>query len=280
MSTQEIVREVKNRFIAPDYQPPVLPAVALQLHELSRNPDVEIKQLVDLLETDSFLAADVMRRAHSPAFLTMGSCQTLHDAVMRLGLDNLRDIVWHVALNMRVFRSKIFAVPMEQLQKHSIVTAHMCRLVSSYTAFQSEYAFLCGLLKDVGLAAAFHVLEAYPPIEDVDEQAVLMRELEAMHAPISELICKLWDLPKDIQMVVGHHDNPKIQGYAHPLASIVCIGQLLAQNLGAAVSYAGVQFDRSTKGAIDASWETLGLNDQQQSLIAKAAAESFIKIEI
>ena len=275
-----LIREVKNQFISSDYRPPILPSVALQIHQLSRDPDVEIKALVDLIETDSFLAAEVLRKAHSPAFLTHVQCQTLQDAVMRLGLGNLRDLVWQVALNMRVFRSKLYAAPMEQLQKHSVVTAHLSRLVSSYTAFQSEYAFLCGLLKDVGLAAAFHVLDRYPPITDPAQNTALMREIEKMHGPMSELVCKLWDLPKDIQMVVGHHSNPNIQGYSHPLAAIVCIGQLLAQNLGAGVSYASVQFGHSTHEVIDASWETLGLNDQQQALIAKAAAEIYMKLEL
>ena len=276
-----LIREVKNQFISSDYRPPILPSVALQIHQLSRDPDVEIKALVELIETDSFLAAEVLRKAHSPAFLTHVQCQTLQDAVMRLGLGNLRDLVWQVALNMRVFRSKLYAAPMEQLQKHSVTTAHTCRLVSSYTAFQSEYAFLCGLLHDVGLAAAFHVLDRYPPIEDPEQRAALMREIEAMHAPTSELICKLWDLPKDIQMVVGHHHDPKIQGYDHPLASIVCIGQQIAHNLGAGVSFAGLhQFDNGDDKAIESAWQTLGISEQQQALISRAAAETFMKLEL
>src|ERR1035437_715688 len=55
-------------FGSPGYKPPILPSVALEIHDLSCRPDIDTEKLVALLERDPMLAAHVLRVANSPIF--------------------------------------------------------------------------------------------------------------------------------------------------------------------------------------------------------------------
>ena len=45
-------------------------------------------------------------------------------------------------------------------------------------------------------------------------------------------MAKMWQLPLEIQMVVGAHHQVLIEGFAHPLAATVCLANALAHERG------------------------------------------------
>ena len=103
---------VRGTFAAPSYEPPVLPVAALEVHQLAQQKDVKLEQVLATLEKDPLLAARVLKVANSPVY-SGAPLHSLYNAVMRLGMKNVASIVWQVALNMRVFRSKHYQEPME-----------------------------------------------------------------------------------------------------------------------------------------------------------------------
>ena len=64
----EVLAWLRARFGSRDYRPPVLPAVAMQVHNLTRRNDTAIADVVALVRRDPLLAADVLRRAQPAAF--------------------------------------------------------------------------------------------------------------------------------------------------------------------------------------------------------------------
>jgi HD-like signal output (HDOD) protein len=131
------VTQLRRVFSAPNYRPPLLPTVALEIHELSLRSDVGVDQLVEVLEKDAVLAAQVLRVAGSVAYGGWGQDDiSLKVAVVRLGLRSLASVVWEVAAGMRVFRSVSHAATMEQIRTHSTLCAHLCRLMASRNRLQ------------------------------------------------------------------------------------------------------------------------------------------------
>jgi HD-like signal output (HDOD) protein len=223
---EEISERLKATFLSPDYVPPLLPAAAVEVHRLSQQQDVKIEQILAVLEKDPLLAARVLKVAGSPVYSGQ-PLQSLSAAVMRLGMRHLADVVWEVALNMRVFRSKAYEAPMEAVRRHSIACAHVARAIAKLTPVPLEYAFLCGLLHDVGAAAALHLLGAGgsnlngKPLDADTLQMVLHKA----HAEASQLVAKLWQLPADVQVVLAHHHHVMVQGYVHPTAAIIALAE-------------------------------------------------------
>ncbi len=162
LEPMELRRRLLVAFGNEKFDAPILPKIALDLFELSRRLDVTIPAIVHLLEQDPILAASVLRLAQSAAFSVALPVQSLQEALVRLGLETVRDLSFQVAVSARVFRAPGYDEPMDKLMQHSTAVAHVSRIVSKRTELFGEYAFLCGLLHDAGIAASLVVLANVP----------------------------------------------------------------------------------------------------------------------
>lgn len=148
----------KAAFYAPDYQPPVLPAVALELMALARQPDVTFPKVAALLESDPVLAGQLLRLVQSPVYRRSQAVRSLEHAVSVLGLRAVSDLFLQVSLSARVFRAPAYEGPMTEVREHSAALAILSRLICCETTFSDDYAFLCGLLHDIGTAVSIILL--------------------------------------------------------------------------------------------------------------------------
>ena len=137
--------------------------------ELSRRPEVTVAEIVALLESDPLIAGRTLRIVRSPIYAGRSSIRSLRQAVIRLGLNTMRDIVLEDAMNMRVFRSEPHSAWMEQVRRHSVLTGHCARHVAKTTQACGEYAFLCGLLHDIGMAAILIAAAEHPASASRDD---------------------------------------------------------------------------------------------------------------
>jgi HD-like signal output (HDOD) protein len=226
--TERIVRVFESK----GYQPPRLPAVATELLALSNRSDVEFSAVEALLEKDAMLAGEVLSLCKSAAYDRGGHINSLREALVRIGLAKLREIVMQAALSARVFRASAYKGCMEALQRHCRVTAHLARIVSQATPLDEERAFLCGLLHDVGFAGILIVLSDTKRGEQPPKLDLLWPSIHGAHSIAGCRMVELWDLPSEIALAVTAHHNVSIDGYDHPLASIVCLAETLATELG------------------------------------------------
>jgi HD-like signal output (HDOD) protein len=193
-------------FDNPGYRPPPLPSVALELMSLSSRDDASVDRVVRLLEQDEMLAGGVMRLIGSPLYAARTRIRSLKEAVLRLGLRTVRDLVFEAALHQGVFRLAEYGETIEQIRRHSTVTAYIARIVCKHAKVDEEHAFLCGLLHDIGFAG---LLFAVSNVEAEESPALsqLWREIDVLHEQASRLVTKLWNLPVELQEFVGHHHH-------------------------------------------------------------------------
>lgn len=225
--------ELIETFNNPDYRPPPLPSVALELMTLSNRDDASIDRIVRLLEQDEMLAGGVMRLIGSPLYAGRSRIRTLKEAVVRLGVRTVRDLVFETALHQGVFGLPEYSETIEQIRRHSTVTAYVARIVCRHAKIDEEHAFLCGLLHDIGFAgllfAISHVeAEASPPL------LALWSDIDRLHEQASRIITELWKLPSEIQEVVGHHHHLHT-GDTSRVAAAINLADQLSERFGASV---------------------------------------------
>ena len=225
--------ELIETFDNPDYRPPPLPGVALELLTLSNRNDATIDRVVRLLEQDEMLAGGVMRLIGSPLYAARTRIRSLKEAVVRLGVRTVRDLVFEAALNQGVFRLAEYGETIEQIRRHSTVTAYIARIVCKNAKIDEEHAFLCGLLHDIGFAG---LLFAVSNIEADDSPPLiqLWSEIDVQHEQASRLITKLWNLPLELQELVGHHHHLHT-GETSKVAAAIHIADRLSERFGASV---------------------------------------------
>jgi putative nucleotidyltransferase with HDIG domain len=213
----------------------MLPRVALEIHDLSYQLNVDSDKLVHVLERDPMLAAHVLRVANSPIFRGRDAETSLNSAIFRLGLKNLGEVVFELALHMRVFRSAEYSDMMEQLRRHSTACANLCRMLASRAGQDPEHAFLCGLLHDIGMAAILIVLGERRKSEPTLEPSVLDGVVRQIHEDVSGMLVRLWKLPDEVAEVVAHHHGRAAVESAPVLSAVVAVADTLATRCNFAV---------------------------------------------
>ncbi len=219
-------------FESPDYRPPLLPDVALELMSLSRRAGFTVRPFLRTLEKDPLLTATTMRIAASAAYARGRPPGNLREALLRLGERTLGEIVLVAAMSQRVFRAPGYEAPMALLRQHSIATAQGARVFAEAARKDGETAFLAGLLHDAGIAAALIALTDRvrhpPPFEQV------WPIVDALHPRLTARVAVLWKLPEGVRASVARPDAPPA-GLEWLLASIA-----LGEHLAGAVSAPGL----------------------------------------
>jgi putative nucleotidyltransferase with HDIG domain len=223
--------ELKDRllsiFRSPQYKPPILPAVALELITLTRKTSASYEEVIRVVEKDPLLVANVLKLAQSPLYGGSLHAKSLPEALNRLGINTLRDMVWQVVVGLRIFRADAYASTMERLQRHSTFTAYAARIVAVHAGIEAEHAFLCGLLHDVGWSGTLiTVSESVPNPPSLETLFVVV---DKMHAEAAAAMATLWGLCPEIVDVIGHHHDADIPNYPVPaLVPVLCVAEQLA----------------------------------------------------
>ena len=269
-----LCEQLLARFEDPGYEPPLLPSVALELISLSAEPDVDAAAVVDVLERDEVLAAKVFRLVSSPLYAGRAKVQTLHEAVVRLGINLVRDAVFEASVKQQVFDRGEYRETLEQLRRHSTVTAYLSRLICRHTGSDPNYAFICGLLHDIGVAALLLAIgdaqEEAPPLASV------WRDIDLVHQQAAEIVTRIWKLPRDIYEVVAHHHHLHT-GPCAPVAHVVTLADDLSRSFGADLvgppDAHGIPMpaDQSDEFVLETCREQLGLAPDEYALVVERA---------
>jgi HD-like signal output (HDOD) protein len=262
LTPEAMITHLRQTLVSPDYKPPLLPSIALELMKLTRQPGVSVAEVRKLLERDALLAAKVLQLAQSALYSRGSPVRSLHEAISLLGLRTLGDLFLQTVLSMRVFRADGYDRPMAMLMLHSMVTAHISRLACRMTSMPDEYAFMCGLLHDAGMAAGLLIFAEQHAARSSREAPRSMREgsraavqnsqpspprgaseppsydelavaLQAVHEEASAILAEAWKLNPDIRIVLGSHHQLRAGGRVHPLAAVVCVSDWIASEAGA-----------------------------------------------
>jgi putative nucleotidyltransferase with HDIG domain len=256
----------------PTYQPPLLPTVALELLTIARRPDTTVRQIDALLAAEPVLAANLLRVANSPLYSPGGGVRTLRDAIVRLGTRTITAIFFDVWANARLFLAPGYEEPMRQVRRHSTAVAHVARLVSRHTALNDDYAYLCGLLHDIGVALGLLTMADWMPREALPEPQALCGALRDGHAEIGATLCEHWRLPPELVSVVRTHHRIEQDGRVQAGAAIVRIADNVAirQGFGMPLDHEDTAEERLARDALQLSESDVrGIEDEAKSMLAQ-----------
>lgn len=281
----DITSHIQKTFAKPGYRPPLLPQVALEVMQLSQRTDVDFEKVILLLERDPVMAARVLSIAQSPLYASRSPILSLRVAAIRMGLKTVRDIVMEAALHLKVFRVPGYEQLMARISRHSTATAHVMRAICRQTRVESEYAFLCGLLHDVGYAASLLALAEDPKMRLVPYEKV-SPVLDEVHEEASGLLARMWKLPEPVQRVVAHHHDLALES-PEPVNAVLIVAEQLCWEAGAGIEPPPQEADPMSMktpeppiDGVDVNWS--GLVDQARKALsiddlalAAARAEAF-----
>ena len=117
------------------------------------DPDCEVHDVYRLLKTDPVLSGRLITLANSALFGSgRDETRNLEDAVVRLGMKQVIDLVYALELPKTFKKSKAF--DQTEFWKHSLAVAFITRSLAkkALSDFDDiESSFLAGLMHDVGI---------------------------------------------------------------------------------------------------------------------------------
>jgi HD-like signal output (HDOD) protein len=239
--------------------------------EIARS-DPDVNHIEKLIASDQALTGQVLRTANSGFYIGLSKVSTIHDAIVRLGIKEVADLVTLVT-HRESFRAKDPAMRkiMEKLWRHSVGCAVASRWLAKRCGFRelSSEAFIAGLLHDVGKLFLLTVIESIKKMKktDLDPSAQLLEEvMNTMHMEQGYLLMKNWNLPESFCEVARDHHLEEIDPHKSLLV-LVRVANHACNKMGI-----GMKEDPSISLAATTEAHQLGLSEV-------LAAELEIKIE-
>lgn len=189
---------------------PVFNPVALDLLQMIEDPATDLDSIVQTINSDQALSAQVLKMANSPAFAGLIRSETIKDSAVRLGTRQITNLVM-AASQAALHTSPLPIIDdiMQDLWLHSHACALGCRILAQKTGHRdmSDQAYMAGLLHDIG---KLYILKAMEEINHVDpsfepERDLILEIFSEMHV---ELGCRLmdhWNIPPVYRSIVANH---------------------------------------------------------------------------
>ena len=216
-----------------------LPDVAAEVMALCQQSTSDALRIEKSVTRDPFISAQIVSVSNSPMFAPRMPIVSVRDAIVRIGLSNVNDIVMMVVTSSTMFRIRGFDEHVTRVTSRFPATALAARLIAQSLRLPMESAFTAGLLHDIGdlilLDRCVKTGKIRPEmIQEPVFHGVILDALHANHAKVGAAVCTVWKLPSSTVEAASHHHDYKLGGH-HFSANLVAAADTFADIMGIGV---------------------------------------------
>ena len=219
---EAVLLAVGRRVEEGDLVLPVLPTTSVAAMDMASRPSAEVGDVVRLIAGDPVLTSELLKISNSVLYAGSQKCETLREAVMRIGLRALRSMIFSISMRAVLLRDKTLAHMAEELWRQAHSVSLMARNLAPILGMDKERAFLIGLLHDIGKVALLETVRQEGSDLEL-RPALLGRAFYLHHERAGERLARAWKLPDELVSIAGcHHrfDRNAEHGRSAALASL------------------------------------------------------------
>lgn len=211
---------------------PVLPEVASQLLRMTSNVDCDVSEIVALIRRDQSLTSHLLRTANSPRYSTGVTVSSVQQAVARLGLLCIREVVVLISCQCRIFDLPEFFSDVRDSFRRSLATAAFSQEIARVRRTNVEEAFLSGLLHDAGRPVLLQALSDCRRLHGmVVSDDEVRRAADQHRIAMGTRLVRSWELSSRIAEAVEYQDSPSGAPTCAAQAATVRLAADLAEEL-------------------------------------------------
>lgn len=224
----KLLREMKDLPPAPQVLPRVLAAL--------NNEQTTLEEVGELIALEPALTARLLHYCNSAYFSGAEPVSSVPEAIGRVGFQVIFALVAAASGNSTFKLPAGSGVDIEQLWKHSLITAFSCKFIAEDAELDANLVFTGGLLHDIGRVVMAKSLGAeYGKLLAEAASGSESREREKSaytftHAEVGATLMEIWKFPTPLVDSVRFHHQPNAAGPHQKLAACVCAGDAVAHH--------------------------------------------------
>jgi putative nucleotidyltransferase with HDIG domain len=258
---------------------PALPSAAAQVLRLAQDPESGVGEIMEAIEFDPALTAEVLRLANTAYFAGPRQIATLRDAGVLLGTQRILQLVLASAvLPIAKQPLKGYDLPGGQLVRHAMAMAIGSELIARLLGKPApNHTFTAGLLADIGKIAlgSFLEVDVQPVLQLALDQSMSFERAEREvlgidHAEVGAALLDAWKVPEEvIEVVRWHHEPDRFHG-DRLVVDLVHVAAFLSAGCGIGAGLDGLNYQPNAS-----TIERLGLN---HDLLERATCEMLVSL--
>ncbi|MGE4536758.1 MAG: HDOD domain-containing protein [Desulfovibrio sp.] len=218
------------------------------------NPKADLRELARIIEYDPGLTVNVLRMANSSFFGSGGKVSSVKEALMRLGLHRVYQLV--IASGVApMTRNAIegYGLRPGELLEHSVAVATASEsLARELDLTAPPHTFTAGLLVNIGktVLGSFLEVDAAPILALAHERQISFEQAEEEvlginHAELGAVLLERWSIPIPIVNVVRYRLRPDDCPEPDLALDLVHVGDVIAKMTGIGMGIDGMQYTPS-----------------------------------
>ena len=200
---------------------PAPKAISQRLNKVLNSPDVNIKLIVNELEYHPFLIAKVLQIANSVSFGVRKEIYSLREAIILIGLQQLRTLVISFELLKKFFDSlgSRYQNMINDFWNQSLNKANIARRIAENwnEKVDKDLVFISALLCNIGIMAwlytepdTFNTFTHQLRNNEITTYEAERKLFIFEHNKIGSILLQLWNFPQKIIYIVENHHSIKI----------------------------------------------------------------------
>jgi len=218
-----------------------IPQVAHKIMAIVEDPESSLPDLSKVIGYDSAVTANLLKVANSAYFGRPGKFDSVHQAIVYLGMDHVVDLVLlsSGADNLKPEQAG-YDLQKGDLWKYSVLSALIAReLAENKGIGKTHLIFTAALLKDIGkVILDQYVGDAYEQINTVvQEENLTFKEAEKQiigidHAELGSMVAKSWNFSPEMVEIIQNHHQPQKSKKSEIESSIVYLADTICMMMG------------------------------------------------
>jgi HD-like signal output (HDOD) protein len=211
--TLSFIEIVQRQLESEDTKLPPFDGTAQKIQQEILKEDPDVRLIEKWIVSDQALTGQVLRVANSSFYRGLVKVSTVRNAILRLGINEVSNIVTLVTQEQNYFsKDATLQEIMRNLWRHSVGCAIGAHWLAREAGFQPlvHEAFFAGLLHDVGKLFILKVVEDLKRRGKMASQtsvALLNEAMESLHAESGASLMGHWNLPQRYCNVARHHHD-------------------------------------------------------------------------
>lgn len=212
---------IKDTILSEIKDIPQFPEHIVQIQDMLRDPDVDIKKLSSVIVKNAALTGNIIKFSNSPLYPNYKEISTITDAVKVLGLTGIKSIIYSYGSEV-VLKNRYKSDKLQEIFEHSNEVALVAFQLGKKKLHRNllESLYIAALLHDLGKILSSVIEEKMvATINQVcHERGISLSVIEELtdglnHRVIGGELARKWNFPDSIVDVIINHHTPN---YAKP----------------------------------------------------------------